>query len=109
MLTADALDEIRQICPQAEAMHEAGRDYVFLPGLKLPLGRQPAIVDALLCLSAREGYPTRLFLSAPLPDRGQNWSQYQILGRAWHSWSWNQVQDSQRPAQILAQHLMALR
>ena len=109
MVATDALDEIRQIFPQAEAMEEAERDYVFLPNLKLPPGRQPAVVDALLCLSPREGYPTRLFLSAPLPDRGQNWGQYHILGRAWHSWSWTHVQGAQRPAQILAQHLMALR
>ena len=109
MIAADALDELRGISPQAETMHEAGLDYIFLPGLKLPPGRQPEVVDALLCLGARDGYPSRLFLSAPLSDRGQNWCAVQILGRTWHSWSWNHVQAGQRPAQMLAQHVRALR
>jgi hypothetical protein len=108
-VAADVLHEVREISPQAEAMHEAGLDYVFLPGLKLPPGRQPSTADGLLCLNAREGYPSRLFLSAVLSDRGQNWRPYHILGRTWYSWSWNHVQANQRPAQILAQHLMALR
>lgn len=108
-VTADVLDELHEISPQAEPMHEAGLDYVFLPGLKLPPGRDPAVADGLLCLNAREGYPSRLFLSVALRDRGGNWNSYQILGRTWYSWSWNHVQANQRPAQILAQHLMALR
>jgi len=109
MLAADALDEIREICPSAEAMNEAGLEYIFLPGLRLPPDRKPEICDALLCLSAREGYLTRLFLSFQYPERGNNWNQFRILDRTWHSWSWNHVVASERPAQILAQHLRALR
>lgn len=109
MPTAEALSEIEAICQGAAAMSEVGLDYIFLPGLKLPPGRTPASCDALLCLSPREGYPTRLFLSVQLTDRGNNWNTFRILDRTWYSWSWNYVAASERPAQILAQHLRALR
>lgn len=109
MPTAEALCEIQAICPGAAPMKEAGLGYIFLPGLKLPPGRTPAACDALLCLSPREGYPTRLFLSAQLFDRGGNWNTYRILDRTWYSWSWGSVPASERPALVLAQHLRALR
>lgn len=109
MPPAEALSEIQAICPGATPMQEAGLEYIFLPGLKLPPGRTPSACDALLCLSPREGYPTRLFLSAQLYDRGSNWNTFHILGRTWYSWSWNYVPSSERPALVLAQHLRALR
>ena len=88
---------------------EAGREYLFLPSLKLPAGREPNTIDGLLCLSERDGYPTRLFLAARYAERGQNWNEFCILDRTWHSWSWNNVAANQRPMQILAEHLRALR
>jgi hypothetical protein len=90
-------------------MEEAGREYILLPNLKLPAGRNPSTIDALLCLSEREGYPTRLFLAARYVECGNNWNEYRILDRTWHTWSWNHVASAQRPAQILAEHLRALR
>lgn len=104
----DDLDDIRELCPGAALMIEAGVRYIFFPGLRLPLGRKPELCDALLCLSGRDGYPTRLFLSVQLTDRGANWRQYRIFDRTWHSWSWNGVPPSLRPAQILAEHMRAL-
>jgi hypothetical protein len=109
MPSAEALIEMQTICPGAAAMSEAGLEYIFLPGLKLPPGRTPAACDALLCLSGREGYTTRLFLSVQLSDRGSNWNTFRILDRVWYSWSWNHVPASGRPMQILAEHLSALR
>src|SRR5260370_37101667 len=107
MVAIDALDELRHLCPEATALEEAGREYVLLPNLKLPEGRNPNNIDALLCLSEREGYPTRLFLAARYAERGGNWNELRILGRTWHCLSWNYGAAGQRPPQILAAHLRA--
>ena len=109
MVAADALAELRQICVDAKGLEEAGREHVLLPSLKVPEGRTPHTIDGLLCLSERDGYPTRLFLAAQYAERGSNWKEFRILDRAWHTWSWNYVGRDQRPTQILAEHLRALR
>ena len=65
-------------------------------------------MDALLALnSPNPSYPTRLFLPASL-GLGLNWHETAyILGRAWVTWSWNNVPANQAPAAILADHLAA--
>lgn len=103
------LEELKLVCPAAEMMQEAGRTYFLLPNLSLPEGRQPAIVDGLLCINERDGYPTRLFLSAPITARGNNWNSFQILDRLWHAYSWKDVPSNQRAVQILSGHLQVLR
>ena len=107
VIPEEAMQELRQICPGAQEMLEAGITYIFLPGLKHPLGH--GTLDGLLCLQQHSGYTTRLFLSAVIPGKGNNWSTHTILSRTWHTWSWNNVPANQRPAEILAQHLRALR
>lgn len=101
--------ELQVICTDASEMTEAGLAFVFLPKLKLPQGCSPAEVDGLLCLCARDGYPTRLFLSEPVSGKGSNWTTHRILDRAWHTWSWKGVSADLRPTQILLGHLAALR
>lgn len=109
MISPDALAELQTLCGEAKEMAEGGNNYVFLPSLKLPLGSDPAEVGALLCLNAREGYPTRLFLSARVNGKGNNWTEHRILDRTWHTWSWNNVPSDLRPMQILLDHLRAFR
>lgn len=104
---SEELEELRFICPGAREMSEGGRDYIFLPDLKLPGSGK--ILDALLCPQPHSGYTTRLFLSEVIPSKGQNWRPHTILSRVWHTWSWNNVPADQRAAEILAQHLRALR
>lgn len=89
-------------------MLEGGYTYVFLPQLKIVHGNGILIRDALLCPQERDGYKNRLFLSEPVPGRGNNWSSHQILDKNWFTWSWNHV-PADRLAVILAQHLTALR
>jgi hypothetical protein len=105
--STDEMDDLRRLCPGAQEMQEGGATYVFLPGLKHPCA--PGTVDALLCPQQHNGYATRLFLSAPVSGRGANWTVHTILSRTWHTWSWNHVPANQRLAEILAQHLRALR
>ena len=109
MVSDENLQELRKLCPRAQVMGEAGLELVSLPGLKLPPNTTPAEVDALLCLSQHGGYPTRLFLSNAVSGKGGNWSTHCFFGKTWHVWSWNYVPSSQRPIQILAQHLAAFR
>lgn len=111
MIVSQALDETLAICPGARLLDECGLTYVLLPGLRLPVGCTPPECDGLLCLQPRDGYPTRLFLSlaGPIPGKGNNWNVFRILDRAWYSWSWNHVPYTGRPAETLAQHLVALR
>ena len=109
MLTPETLPELKTICDGAQEMAEGGYSFVYLPGLKLRTGDQTITVDALLCLQVRDGYPTRLFLSQQVQGRGNNWTTHRILDRSWYTWSWNYVDSNQRPAQVLAEHLRALR
>jgi hypothetical protein len=67
------------------------------------------IVEALLCLAGRDGYPTRLFLSRQVVGKGANWSVHRILDKAWHTWSWKDVPADLRPLEILTSHLDGLR
>ena len=109
MLAGETLSELKVICAGAMEMAEAGHVYVYLPSFNLRTGDQTITVDALLCLQARDGYTTRLFLSQQVPGRGNNWTTHRILERTWYTWSWNNVRSDQRPAQVLAEHLRALR
>lgn len=103
------LEELKLICDGALEMVEGGCFFLYLPGLRVLSASHIFVLDALLCLQARDGYPTRLFLSQQVPNRGNNWTQHRILDRTWYTWSWNNVAASNRPAQVLAEHLRALR
>jgi hypothetical protein len=111
MISQEHLDGLRTVCSGAKVMHEGGIDYIFLPELTVRTTAATHKLDALLCPSLHPtGYVTRLFLSEPLHGSGQsnNWMNYRILERNWHSWSWQNVSPEQTPAQILAAHLRAL-
>jgi hypothetical protein len=105
----DPLAELTLFCLGARLFTEAGHRYVDLPGLSFTSDGQQVVRDALLGIDAHGGYLTRLFLSAPVPNKGGNWSTHVVLGRTWHTWSWNHVPATLRLAQILAEHLRALR
>lgn len=110
-MSADAeLAELEELCKSAKRMAELDKPYVFLEELKLPAGCTPAKVDALLCLTARDGYTTRLYLAERVMCRVRpNWADgtVPILQRAWHVYSWNNVPVG-RPMEVLALHLKAL-
>ncbi len=103
---ADELEELQRLYPGAKELVEAGILYILIPALRLPNGD---VVEALLQPQAGNGYPTRLILPNEVSGKGQNWKPLRILERNWTSWSWNNVPETDRMAQILAQHLNALR
>jgi hypothetical protein len=110
MPNEDDLRELDHLCSGAKEYTEFGLNYVLLPQLRLPSGCTPAVLDALLCLSPRDGYPTRLYFAQQVASKnGLNWNAQNvaILQRSWFAYSWNYVA-SGRPIEVLAQHLKAL-
>ena len=55
----DQIAEVKQLCPDVQLHEEAGCAYLLLPGLNLPDGCSPDSMDALLCPTSRDGYPSR--------------------------------------------------
>jgi hypothetical protein len=106
----EEIDELKTIAPNLSVAQEGGYTYVHISGLVLPNGCQPAIADALLCSTQREGYNSRLFFSQPISSGiVRNWSSsIRVLERNWHAISW-QTQPGLRLAEILSVHLKALR
>jgi hypothetical protein len=103
--------ELQAIAPGAHRIEEAGLHYIFLPGLRMPKGCTPEVVDCLLCLDSRDGYPTRLFFATQVsaPGKSLNWNgAAHILGRNWVAYSWKDAA-APHPVQILLGHLDALR
>lgn len=111
MVSDDHLEELRAVCPGAKQATEAGLDFVLLPGLPMPPGCSPGVVDCLLCLGPRDGYSSRLFFAQSVGSREpRNWNgqNIRILERNWFAFSWR-APDGLRPMATLIAHLKALR
>jgi hypothetical protein len=107
MNVPDPLGELRLVCPGASLKTESGQTFVDLPGLKIIAGGGTVIRDALLSLQAHSGYTSRLFVSDPITaPKLKNWTVHVVLGRRWHTPSWNSVAPG-RPVEMLLQHLKA--
>ena len=109
MIPQEQIDELKLLCRTVSEIIQGGQPFLVLEGLTLPPACQSVEVTALLALHTRDGYATRLYLSAPMPQRGANWSTVCLLDRTWHTWSWKDILAQQRAAQVLAGHMRALR
>lgn len=109
MTSLDGRSALEAAYPDARLLTEAGITYVYIPKLKFETGGSTMEMEALLCPQQHGGYTTRLFLSHQVPGRGGNWSTFGILGKQWHTWSWNNVSANRPWLEILANHLCALR
>jgi hypothetical protein len=109
MPSEDDLRELDYLCSGAKEYTEFGLTYILLPQLRPPSDCTPAVLDALLCLSPRDGYPTRLYFAQQVASKnGLNWNAQNVaIQRSWFAYSWNYVA-SGRPIEVLAQHLKAL-
>jgi len=109
------LSTLLTICPEACERGEAGHRFVALPRLKVEVGNNVKVIDALLSITPHSGYTTRLFLSEQITERPTvgsnpaNWTIHHILGRNWWSWSWQGVPGDIPWCQILIAHLRALK
>lgn len=104
------LADVQSLCPKAHVLVEGSVSYIHLPSLKLQVGSESRVLDALLRPSAGpDGYTSRLFLSEPFPTKGQNWTTHRILEKTWHAFSFNNVPAELRLIEILANHLAVLK
>jgi hypothetical protein len=108
-ITSEALASLRPFSAAPQALIENGGEFVLLPRLKVAVGTVVHIRDALLCPREMHGYLTRLFLSEPIPGRGQNWQQFMFFAQAWHSPSWQGVEAALSLPQMLLAHLASYR
>ena len=87
----DQVAEFKLLCPDVQQCDEAGRTYLLLSGLTLPEGCSPSNLDAPLCPTERDGYPSRLFFAdriKSLTELNWNASGVRILEKNWHAFSW---------------------
>lgn len=109
---ADEIAELLQLVWRVHQAEEGGFTYFLLPELSLPDGCTPAMLDALLCPMARDGYSSRLFVAEQIAHRGPgtNWNalNVRILERNWFAVSWR-VNGGLRLAQLVRGHLDAFR
>lgn len=108
---ADQVAELKRLWPGAQRADEGGITYLLLPDLALPDGCSPARIDALLCPTPRDGYPSRLYFAGAVQSPTPlNWAgQSYILGRTWRVFSWRVDEPGLRLAQLVMAHLRALR
>ncbi|HEX8670747.1 MAG TPA: hypothetical protein VF710_02615 [Longimicrobium sp.] len=105
----EQIAELTALFPEVQQAEEGGVTFFMIPAHSLPDGCTPGTVDLLLCPSYRDGYPHRVFYSAPVQGgNALTWSTFYILGRPWYAVSWR-TRDGLRLAQILAAHLDAVR
>lgn len=95
--------------PEAQLLRETNIPFVSLPKLQILSNGQLLERDALLCPHRHSGYDSRLFLSSPIPGKGQNWTQHTVLARPWHTCSWGNVNPEQPWLHVLANHLASFR
>ena len=108
----DELAELKQLCPGASRCIDGGTTYFLLPGLQLPDGCAPGVTDALLCPTDRDGYNSRLFFDRVVSSRqALNWNlqNARIADRNWNAYSWKLNRTGLRLAQMVGEHLRALR
>lgn len=108
----DQLAELKRLCPDAASGTEGGIVYFLLPGLGLPDGCSVAQADTLLCPTPRDGYSSRLFFDRVVASRQPlNWhmQNVRILDRNWNVYSWKVNRTGLRLAQMVLEHLRALR
>lgn len=101
--------DLLTLCDAAEIQSEAGIQFIYLRQLRFRVNGVVRVVDALLCPTSHSGYTTRLFLSQPVQEKAANWSVHQVLGRPWHTWSWQGVPANLPLPQMLLCHLDALK
>ena len=110
MGTDAELESLREISPQASLHHEGGVPCVFLPQTRLATPNGVVVMDTVLCPKGLGGYVTRLLLERRISEKiTLNWQQAMMLGRAWHTWSWNQISPNQPWIRIFAEHARLLR
>lgn len=102
------IDELKRYCTKLSALQEGSTTFFYLEELRLPAGCNPGTCDALLCPTAKDGYPSRLYFSAPITGpytRNWNVSGARIGEKNWWAFSWRVDLVPPTLAQLLLAHL----
>jgi hypothetical protein len=105
----ESLRALRVLNPDARIMPEGNLGLIFLPAQSIEVASERHTADLLLCPHEHSGYQTRLFFDRPFVQRAANWTHHTLIGRGWHTFSWNGVPADQPWDQILLAHLAVLR
>lgn len=110
----DQIQELKACFPNVAIGKEGDIEYLLLPQCQLPDGCEPPVLDALLCPTSRDGYPSRLFFAEKVihKGKGQNWNPKKsvvILGREWWAISWKIAHGNERLLSKVIAHEEALK
>lgn len=101
---------LRRLAPKGELWTDGGLIIAFLPDVNFFCNGGRVTCDLLLWPYERDGYQSRLFLSAQIvAPQANNWNIFQIQGRQWHACSWQGVPNTLPWVEILANHLGAFK
>jgi hypothetical protein len=102
--------EFLALYPGAVFHSEAGYNYIYVKNLHLPEGCEPAFVSALLCISPRDGYDSRLYVSKQIQcGTNRNWnSNIYVMDGNWCAISWRTEGDLSYTEMLLV-HLNAFK
>jgi len=104
----EQIEDLKRYCKKLSAVTEGGVTFLYLEGLRLPAGCQPAECDALLCPEPKDGYPSRLYFSSQIQGpytRNWNVSNARIVERNWFAFSWRVEMANPTLSQLLIGHL----
>ena len=107
---ADQIDALRPYCEKISTFAERNVEYLRFLKLRLPDGCTPVVVDALLCPSECDGYPSRLFVAEEIScsySRNWNVSDRRIGETNWKAVSWRITPEAKTLVEKLKAHLTA--
>lgn len=111
----DQVDELKRLFGEVQSAEEGQATFFLFPSLQLPDGCTPERARALLCPSPRDGYTSRLFFAQKITvanaTQALNWNSnnQRILEENWFAYSWKISRSDLRLAQMVADHLSALK
>jgi hypothetical protein len=112
-LDQEQIKELKRFYEGLKVVQDGEVEFIFISPLRLPPGCSPASVDGLLCPAPRNGYTTRLFLSAKVAHMGpgQNWNGDGVIiaDRKWWAVSWKTNQEKLTLLGMVIAHLQAFK
>lgn len=104
----EEIEELKCYCTKLSLLPEVSVNYLYMEGLRLPAGCEPAVCDGLFCPVPKDGYPSRLYLSTQVKSiYSRNWNvrNVRIGERNWFAFSWKVELTNPTLAQLLVAHL----
>jgi hypothetical protein len=105
----EQIEELKGYCSRVSALTEGNATFLHLEQLRLPVGCEPPVCDALLRpFTGNDGYPSQLYFSVLVKSpytRNWNVSNARICEKNWFAFSWKHNLTSPTLVQMLREHL----